>query len=220
MVPGHESATPRCGLYTRLWPRRYLGLRTCWACGLRWGSSLSSSYLTWLNIFLIAALLARLGRPKSWVVIYAWSPLAIKEFANSGHLEPVMLFFLLLTVLFWLRQRPRPLLAGMSFGAAILIKLVPVLLLPLAWRLGKWRSLAAAAVVILLFYLPFASAGKLLFSGSGDYAKYWTFNYSAYAVFSAAESLAHRTGPELPVSPARVFAGLLIIGYSIRAGCA
>ncbi len=188
--------------------------------GLETALGLKSIFLIFdvANVFLIAALLARLGRPKSWVIIYAWSPLAMKEFANSGHIEPVMLFFLLLALVFWLRQRPRPLLAGMSFGAAILVKLVPVILLPLAWRLGKWRSLAAAAAVVMACYLPFASAGTSLFSGIGTYGKYWTFNYSAYALFQAAESLARHTIPILPLSPARMFVGLLTIGYSVRAG--
>lgn len=160
------------------------------------------------NILLIAGLLRRLGQPESWAIVYAWSPLAIKEFANSGHIEPVMIFLVLLALWFWLGGRSEPVLGGICFGAAVLVKLIPILLLPAAWRLGRWKSVAAATLVIAAVYLPFASAGPMLFQGAAVYSKCWTFNYSSFGLLSL---VFHNPGL------ARAAAMLLVAGYSIWA---
>ena len=37
-------------------------------------------------------LLRFVGRPEEWSIIYAWCPLVMKEFANSGHLDSIAVF--------------------------------------------------------------------------------------------------------------------------------
>jgi len=169
------------------------------------------------NVLLVAALLGIAGRPRSWAMTYAWSPLVAKECANSGHVEPVMLFFLLLAFYLWLRSKPASRSAGMSFGAALSTKFVPALLAPIAWRLGGWRTLAWAAGLLVLSYLPFAGAGARLFSGAGEYARRWSFNYSVFGALSWAQSRLLADADGLPVSPARLLVALAIIAYAITA---
>jgi hypothetical protein len=41
---------------------------------------------------LVWMLLRLLGQNEGWFVAYAWSPLVIKEFANSGHLDSIAVF--------------------------------------------------------------------------------------------------------------------------------
>ncbi len=170
------------------------------------------------NIVLILKLLARFGRPRTLAIVYAWSPLAIKEFQNSGHLEPAMIFFLLLAFYFWTRSRPNLVWAGLSFGAALLVKFVPVLLLPAAWRHGRWKSLVCAGGLVAVLYLPFAGAGKLLFSGACVYSQYWTFNYGLFAILLAAQERLLPGYAIASMPPARLLSALLIVGYAIYAG--
>jgi alpha-1,6-mannosyltransferase len=169
------------------------------------------------NMVVIASLLSRVGRPRTWALIYAWSPLAAKEFANSGHLEPVMLFFILVAFMLWLRQKPSAGWAGASLAAASSVKLAPIVLAPIGWRLGGWKSVAWATGVFVALYLPFAAAGKLLFAGAAAYARYWTFNDGAFALISRVSSWVVPGASDLAVSPARVVATLAVVGYAIWA---
>ncbi len=44
-------------------------------------------------------MLRRLGRDPSWILFYAWCPLPVKEYANTGHFDPLATFFTVLAVL-------------------------------------------------------------------------------------------------------------------------
>jgi hypothetical protein len=64
---------------------------------------------TWLLGFdlatggLVLLLLRQTGRPLGLFVLYAWCPLVLKEFANSGHLDVIAVF--LTTLALWLAVR-------------------------------------------------------------------------------------------------------------------
>ncbi len=121
----------------------------------------------------LVGLLRRLRLPENWCLAYGWCPLALKEFANSGHLDSIAVFFTTLAM-FWLVaavQRPGAresrlsvgvATAGMlALGVAVLAKSYPVIMLPvvlafLAARLG-FRSVvpvAAFLAVVIAGYLP------------------------------------------------------------------
>jgi hypothetical protein len=121
----------------------------------------------------LVALLRRLRLPDTWCLAYGWCPLALKEFANSGHLDSIAVFFTTLAM-FWLvvpvrasGARETRLSVGaataamLALGVAVLAKSYPVILLPvvtafLAARLG-YRCLvplAALLVVVVAGYLP------------------------------------------------------------------
>ncbi|MBI3030736.1 MAG: TIGR04282 family arsenosugar biosynthesis glycosyltransferase [Candidatus Rokubacteria bacterium] len=117
-----------------------------------------------LAVLLLLVLLRRLGVPGPAVLLYAWSPLAVFEGAQAGHVDFVMLPAVLLA-LCW-RQRGRMALAGAALGLAALVKLYPAVLL-LAWRRARdWRfPLALVGVVAAgyLLYLPGAGGNVLGF---------------------------------------------------------
>ncbi len=50
------------------------------------------------TVLLIAELLRWLGKPAGWLVGYAWCPLVLKEFANSGHLDTIAVFWMVAAV--------------------------------------------------------------------------------------------------------------------------
>jgi hypothetical protein len=105
-----------------------------------WGGSLAVSVL----LFKLVAFLAHLGNalllwailghlaPRHRLVgtlLYAWNPLALLEFAGSGHNDALLLLFFLLGVLFLVQGRE--VLALLAFAASIDTKYVFLILLPL-----------------------------------------------------------------------------------------
>ena len=131
---------------------------------------------------IIVRLLCHLGRSPLWVLIYAWSPLVIKETINSAHYDVVPTFLLTLALLAFVTGRLP--VGFLSLGGAILGKVFPVVLLPPfayhAWRrhgLGKaCGGLALSGLVIACGYAPFAAAGSGLWQGFVTFAEHWQTN--------------------------------------------
>jgi hypothetical protein len=131
---------------------------------------------------LILAVLKHLNASPLWVLVYAWSPLVIKETINSAHYDVVPTFFLMLAVLLALREKS--LLAHASLGMAILGKLYPLLLVPVfVWRTWVTQGHARAvlgigiiAALIVLGYAPFLDAGWSLWQGTLAFAERWQTN--------------------------------------------
>ncbi|HIK90836.1 MAG TPA: hypothetical protein EYG03_02435 [Planctomycetes bacterium] len=88
-----------------------------------------------LAMFGLLALLQHFRKPTGWLICYAWSPLVLKEFANSGHLDAIAVGFTVWAVVFWskaLRQKSAMLLsaAAVLLGLGIGAKLSPVVAVP------------------------------------------------------------------------------------------
>lgn len=105
------------------------------------------------TMLLILRLLKKTGVPSDRVLLYAWSPLVIFEVAGSGHLEAVMLSFVLLALL--ARLDKKPLLAGTALGVATLIKLYPAVLFPVLYSRRERMFPLAFGATVLLGYLPY-----------------------------------------------------------------
>jgi len=105
----------------------------------------------------VVTLLGMLGLPRERVLIYAWNPLTIWEFAGNGHVDAVVVGLLALALL--ARARGRMALCGAALGAAILVKFLPAVLLPAFWRRWDIKLPAACAAVIVGFYLLYIGAG-------------------------------------------------------------
>ncbi len=100
-----------------------------------------------VDLGLVAALalaLARSGHDARSVVLYAWSPIAVLESAQSAHVDALAV---LVTVgALYAARRPRGVLAGVLLGLATLIKLYPAALLPVvAGRRPRHASLTLVA---------------------------------------------------------------------------
>lgn len=117
---------------------------------------------------LLARVLARHGRDRRWVALYALCPLAALEVVNDGHVDGLAIA-LSVGALAALGPGPgrrpwRPWLAGALVGAATLTKLYPAaLLVPvwaapgMSWR-DRTRAGVAAAGVVVAGYLPHVAA--------------------------------------------------------------
>ena len=109
--------------------------------------------------------LVRVGRPAREAAIAAilvvWSPVLFVISGFHGNTDPVFVMFALLSV-YLLVVRGWALAAGVAFGIAVSIKLVPVVLAPVLLvvlvRLG-WRRLVAFAGGGAIVFLPAVVAG-------------------------------------------------------------
>ena len=119
---------------------------------------------TTLLLFELAAvlLLLRLLReshlPRERILIYAWHPLPLWEFAGSGHVDAAVVTFVVLAL--WARRREAPWLTGSALAAAALVKFFPAVLFPALYRRWDWKMPLAAAATVLIAYLPFIGAGS------------------------------------------------------------
>jgi len=122
-------------------------------------------------VLALAGLLVRLGKPASWCLAYGWCPLALKEVANTGHLDAIAVCLTLLATLAITgvsgRERDRAglrfgLLAAVGLALGTLGKSYPLVLTPLfgaflaarlRWRV-LWATLAFAGV-LAIGYAPF-----------------------------------------------------------------
>ena len=116
----------------------------------------------------LMALLTCKGRDPRYVLLYAWCPLPIVEFAIECHIDAVTITFSVLAVLCAVSsQRHLRILAGVMIGLATLTKLYPIVLLLVLVRQRDWRLLMACAVTIVLGYVPFVFLGHGPLLGSG-----------------------------------------------------
>lgn len=108
---------------------------------------------------LVMAILKVAKRHMAWSITYAWSPLVLKEFANSGHLDSIAVFLTTAAVYVWVRLRqaePNRMRAapvacvGFLLGLAVGAKLYPVVLLPyMVGRFACESRWKAAGVLIV-----------------------------------------------------------------------
>ena len=173
------------------------------------------------------------------VLLYAWHPVCLWEIASSGHADAAALTFISLALLARLTNRDN--LAGGWLGAAGLVKLYPIALLPAflrGWRLRPaWVMLGVMAAGYSLYlregaavlgFLPTYAQEEGMKSGTRYFLLAFiernlhvTVLTSAYlavcvAVFGALAWWAYRRGatPEACVSSGLVLATALTLCFS------
>ena len=130
-----------------------------------------------LSMGLLLVLLRRLGVHRARVLLYAWHPLVIVELGISGHLDGLMIPFVLLALL-WMMQ-DRPWRVGASLAMAALIKLYPAILLPVLYRKGGWQMPLAFFGLMGAGYLLYLDAGQHIIGYLPQYvAPYEFYNLS------------------------------------------
>lgn len=118
---------------------------------------------------LLARLLVLEKLPSARVVVYAWHPLPIWEFAGSGHIDAPLIAFCVAAL--WAMRRQRAGVSGLFLAGATLSKFYPMVLLPAFYRRWDWRLPLAFGVTIVVGYLPFISAGSGIFGFLPGYAR-------------------------------------------------
>tara|TARA_B100000959_G_scaffold285878_1_gene362205 strand:- start:532 stop:1941 length:1410 start_codon:yes stop_codon:yes gene_type:complete len=120
-------------------------------------------------------------------IIYAWSPLVIKEIVNSLHMDSIPLLFLTLSTYLLVKSSPR--MSIFTYSLSILSKYYSLMLLPIFFaviRKDGWSKLFMAAIILfftlLIFSFPFIDDGWSIFKGLAIYGSQWERNDSIFAV--------------------------------------
>ncbi len=136
------------------------------------------------SVLVLLLLLNLKGEPLSRVVTYAWNPGVVISFALCGHHDSLPILTLLAANLFIIGGRP--VLSIAFLALSFLSKLFAGALLPLFLRRTRWSLATVFGALVLLGYLPFASAGPRLWQGLGDFARGWESNDSLFRLFRLA----------------------------------
>jgi len=155
-------------------------------------------------VFVLLDVLRRNQRSAHLVLAFAWNPLLAIEVAGSGHIDIVGALLLVVSFAALVRHWRR--FAALTFGLAIAVKFLPLVLLPLYWKRVRIRDVALAAAVVTLLYLPFLNHGHIPTGSLGTYVQSFRFNGP---VFAALDQVAP---PQLIVGLA-VLAGLVTAAW-------
>jgi alpha-1,6-mannosyltransferase len=117
-----------------------------------------------IAVWALIQLLISFGFARHRVLIYAWHPLAVWEFAGSGHVDALAIAFIALTLL--VRRRRGETLTGFFLACATCVKLFPLALFPAVYMRRSWKMPLAFVVTILIAYLPYLSVGPMGTLGS------------------------------------------------------
>lgn len=139
-----------------------------------WGFKLLFLIVEATMIWILLRLLRFYGRSDANIIFYAWNPLVTVEIAGSGHHDACVVALLLAAALFVLAAKPGR--ALLSLAGSILCKFYPVACLPFFLRRLPWRHSMWLPLLLIVGYLPYASAGSHLFSALLSYREKWRFN--------------------------------------------
>ena len=144
-------------------------------------------------IYLGKKILKKLDLPIHNIFLYALNPFVIIELTGNLHFEPVMLFFLLLS-LYFLTQR-KWIWASILLGISVSVKLIPFLFVPLfyqwfskkesARRFLRWIYFVGIVMLVnILLFLPFFSSDLIhnYTTSVGLWFKNFEFNGSIYYI--------------------------------------
>lgn len=127
---------------------------------------------------LLIWMLAKAGAKSRWLLLYAISPLVLKEFVMTAHPDALLGLLLVASLV----SARRSWLAGWWMGLALACKVSAVVVLPLLWKRAGWRGMVAAALACLACYLPFVwQPGSELFALK-TFAQVWRFNPLGFAL--------------------------------------
>ena len=143
---------------------------------------------------MLVLLLGRLGLPRARALIYLWCPLAVVEFAASGHNDAITLFFL--TTALWAVESYRPPVALAAVTASALAKVFAAFLAPVL-IVREWRCLTSrfgrpllwSALVFAVVCFPYRDSLPNLVPAIAVASGHWRNNDSLFGLAAAATSI-------------------------------
>ena len=165
-----------------------------------------------IAVWAIVQLLASFGLARQRVLIYAWHPLAIWEFAGSGHVDALAIAFIALVLL--ARRKQRETLTGVFLACATGAKLFPAALFPAVYKRWSWKMPLAFVATILIAYLPYLSVGPVGVLGSLPFYanERGLLSGEQYYLLTVARKL---IGPQGPASAYLIFAVVVLGALSL-----
>lgn len=165
------------------------------------------------TMLLILRLLTALSLPRSWVIVYAWSPLIITELASSGHVDVlgIMAMTLALTLSVTTGRKSQTGPAVLAWSA--MLKPFAAPLIPMFVRRHGWKAVAIGALVMVAIALPYLGEWRSIMATPATMAKSTRVNCT---LFSAFEYIGWVIGIRGDVF-AKIVGGLLVLAFAIRA---
>ena len=127
----------------------------------------------------LAALLTVRREPIAALLFYAANPLVLLYVAGEGHYDGLQALLLIIGIYLLVNRRTAP--GFVVLGLAGMSKFFAFLALPFLISAGNWKK-APLALLPLLFYLPFADAGRQLFHSLEVFGLRMHYNDAAAAV--------------------------------------
>lgn len=172
-----------------------------------------------LSVGLLLKLLRVLKKPRPWVAVYWLNPLILTETVNAGHMDVLLLPFLLAAVLAAIPGRYTS--AGLALAGAVGVKLWPLILAPIIFR-----PLLKKPKKLILQSLPFVLATGVLIApqlwtrfdndaGLVAYAQSWHVNAFAFSLIEGGFALivgTDTTGLLDPLFLARLVVLMIVTG--------
>ena len=133
---------------------------------------------------MVCLLLLQRNKNPAMCVVYAWNPLVMVEYAHSGHMDSLAMFFLVLGA--WLVVRGHPGLGISSLAYSGLSKYFSAVLIPyFLFNKRYWAWIGLYPAILTLGYMAFIGSPSGLVSSLYVYATQWEFNSMSYVVLSA-----------------------------------
>jgi hypothetical protein len=164
-------------------------------------------------VWAMLQLLASFGLPRRRILIYAWHPLVVWEFAGSGHLDAIAIAFITLALL--ARRKNVESLTGMALACATLVKLFPLALFPALYKRRQWRMPLAFSLAVLIAYAPYLRVGPLGVLGflPGYASERGMVSGEHFFILGAARKLL--AGSNIPTSAFIIFACLVLVALAV-----
>lgn len=132
-------------------------------------------------IFLLKLLVLK-GKDPNLVLLYAWLPLPVMEYFANAHIDVAGYSFLIIFIYYL--EKGKIYLSVIPFALSFIIKLYPVMLLPLLLKkIGFKKTFVFGIffiVIVVLFYLPFVYNNLYVVESLVKYVQHWEFNGSVY----------------------------------------
>ena len=161
-------------------------------------------------VFLVYGILKQLKQNPLYVIIYAWNPLVLKEFANSGHYDALAICCVMAAVYSGLKNKY--ILSSVCLGLGVLSKFYPLIFIPFFLLKKRYGAFFTSLAVIVCGYLPFYFWGEAdsagIFAGLGIYAHKWNINGF---LFELTNSLLSLSGSDLYIVSKMVCACLFSV---------
>lgn len=170
-LPSEMSNTvTQTGIYDKLNSQNYysvypplnqflFGLATFFSPKSILGQALGLRVLLWIFEFGSIWLMYKTIERKEFITLFALNPLLIIESTGNLHFEIVIVFFVLLAYYLFLKFPKAWYASALSLGAAISVKLIPVLLLPVIFfRMKPLKGVlytVFAGLTLICSFLPF-----------------------------------------------------------------
>ncbi len=128
-------------------------------------------------ILLLIQLINISSKKSHHIILYAWCPLIIKEFAITAHPDVIGVMFMMAALL--VAQKKKYYWAAVALALAVASKVFAIIITPLllGWYWKRWLTFAIVAIVVAL---PFGVLAAWLPGGLVTMANDWLFNAPIY----------------------------------------